>query len=58
MHIFRFIGSVVEEMKHVSWPNASQTRRDTGAVLTTSILFAIFFAIVDYAVQAGLQLLA
>ena len=42
MHIFRFIGSVVEEMKHVSWPNASQTRRDTSAVLTTSILFAIF----------------
>ncbi|GAK48141.1 preprotein translocase subunit SecE [Secundilactobacillus oryzae JCM 18671] len=58
MRFFRFLGSVVQEMKNVSWPNAKQTRRDTSAVVTTSVLFAIFFAIVDYLVQAGIQLLS
>ena len=45
-------------MKQVSWPGAKQTRHDTGTVVGISVLFAIFFAIVDWIVQFGLKFVA
>ncbi|KRK99947.1 hypothetical protein FD04_GL000071 [Secundilactobacillus odoratitofui DSM 19909 = JCM 15043] len=47
---------VKDEMKQVSWPNAKQTRKDTGSVISVAISMAIFLGIVDYLVQAGLKL--
>lgn len=49
--IFRFFGDVGREMKKVVWPDVSQTKRDTATVIGTSILFAIFFAIIDGLLQ-------
>lgn len=45
----KFIKSVFAEMKLVTWPTAKETRRDTFTVVATSILFAIYFAVVDWA---------
>ena len=45
-------------MKQVSWPGVKQTRHDTGTVVGISVLFAIFFAVVDWVVQYGLKFLA
>jgi preprotein translocase subunit SecE len=44
----KFIKSVVNEMKLVTWPTGKETRRDTSTVVLTSILFAIYFAAVDW----------
>ncbi|GLB47175.1 protein translocase subunit SecE [Philodulcilactobacillus myokoensis] len=52
-----FMHDVVLEMKKVVWPNAKQTRRDTSTVIGLSVMFAIFFAIVDSIVQYLLGLL-
>jgi len=45
----KFIKSVFAEMKLVTWPTAKETRRDTFTVVMTSILFAVYFAVVDWA---------
>ncbi|GEO75234.1 hypothetical protein FD30_GL001651 [Levilactobacillus namurensis DSM 19117] len=58
MRLFRFFKAVIQEMKQVSWPGAKQTRHDTGTVVGISVLFAIFFAIVDWIVQFGLKFVA
>ncbi len=44
----KFIKSVIQEMKAVTWPNARETRRDTSTVIMTSLLFAIYFAVADW----------
>ncbi|MFD1429034.1 MULTISPECIES: preprotein translocase subunit SecE [Lacticaseibacillus] len=51
----KFIKSVVAEMKAVTWPTASETRRDTTTVVITSLLFAIYFALADWAILALLN---
>ncbi|KRM71488.1 preprotein translocase subunit SecE [Lacticaseibacillus brantae] len=45
----KFIKSVFAEMKLVTWPTAKEARRDTFTVIMTSILFAVYFAVVDWA---------
>ncbi|MEJ6400217.1 preprotein translocase subunit SecE [Nicoliella lavandulae] len=57
MRLGKFLKSVGQEMKIVVWPNAKQTREDTSTVLGVSVLFAIFFAVVDSLVQLLLKLL-
>lgn len=49
--MFKFFKSVKEEMKQVSWPSGKQLRKDVIVVLETSILFAIYFAVVDFIVE-------
>ena len=44
--------------KDTTWLNAKETRRDTTTVVAMSIAFAVFFGVVDYAVQAVLSLVA
>ncbi|KRM54644.1 preprotein translocase subunit SecE [Lacticaseibacillus sharpeae] len=51
----KFLKSVIDEMKLVTWPTAKETRRDTSTVILTSILFAIYFAVVDWALIAILN---
>jgi preprotein translocase subunit SecE len=38
----KFIKSVFQEMKAVTWPNAKETRRDTSTVVMTSVLYSRF----------------
>ena len=56
MKMIKFLKSVVEEMKIVTWPNAKQTRKDTSTVVMTSVLYAIFFGVVDLAILKLLEL--
>lgn len=44
----KFLKSVVEEMKLVSWPTRKKLTKDVITVIQTTILFAIFFAVVDF----------
>lgn len=55
MRLIRFFKAVGQEMKQVSWPGVKQTRHDTGTVVGISIMFAIFFVVVDWVVQFGLK---
>ncbi|GAA6237292.1 MULTISPECIES: preprotein translocase subunit SecE [Apilactobacillus] len=54
MKLINFFKSVGTEMKLVVWPNKHQTRIDTSTVVGMSVVFAIFFAIIDWAIQSGL----
>ena len=47
MRLFKFLKAVKVEMKKVVWPNVPQTKRDTSTVIGTSVIFAIFFAVID-----------
>lgn len=55
MRLFRFFGSVKKEMKLVVWPTFKENRRDTWTVIMTSLMYAVFFALVDWALIALLQ---
>lgn len=57
MRFFRFLVGVKDEMKQVSWPNAKQTRKDTGSVIAVALSMAVFLGIVDWLVQIGLKLM-
>ena len=51
MRLFKFLKAVKVEMKKVVWPNVPQTKRDTSTVIGTSVIFAIFFAVIDGILQ-------
>ncbi|WP_010624855.1 preprotein translocase subunit SecE [Companilactobacillus versmoldensis] len=55
MRLFRFFGSVKKEMKLVVWPTWKENRRDTWTVIMTSLMYAVFFAVVDWALVEILQ---
>lgn len=57
MRFFKFLKSVKVEMTKVVWPNVAQTKRDTSRVIGTSILFALFFAVIDSVLQYLLKFL-
>lgn len=54
--MFKFLDSVREEMKIVTWPTGKQLRKDVSTVIQTTILFAIFFGIVDYLIALAIKL--
>ncbi|KPG69509.1 preprotein translocase subunit SecE [Enterococcus sp. RIT-PI-f] len=47
----KFLKSVVEEMKVVSWPSRKQLRRDTFVVIQTTLIFAVMFFVMDTLIQ-------
>lgn len=47
MKLFKFFGGVKDEMKLVTWPTAKENRKDSSTVIMTSILYGLFFAVVD-----------
>jgi preprotein translocase subunit SecE len=57
MKLIHFFGDVGREMKATTWPTRQETRHDTSTVVGMTVLFAIFFAIVDYGLQWILNLL-
>lgn len=42
-----FFGEVIDEMKKVEWSSGRELARDTGTVIETIAIFAVFFFIVD-----------
>lgn len=55
MKLFKFFGSVNKEMKLVVWPTFKENKRDTWTVIATSLMYAIFFAVVDWGLIKLLQ---
>jgi len=45
----KFLKSVVEEMKLVTWPTRKKLVKDVITVIQSTVLFALFFAVVDFA---------
>ncbi|GAB6092655.1 preprotein translocase subunit SecE [Furfurilactobacillus curtus] len=58
MHLWRFLKSVIAELKIVRWPTAKENRRDSSIVLLVSVMFALFFALIDWGMQALVTWLA
>ncbi|KRL56476.1 MAG: preprotein translocase subunit SecE [Furfurilactobacillus sp.] len=58
MHLWRFLKSVFAELKIVRWPTARENRRDSSIVISVSVAFALFFALIDWGVQALITWLA
>ncbi|MCM3741062.1 preprotein translocase subunit SecE [Oceanobacillus luteolus] len=54
--MFKFLKDVSREMKKVSWPTGKELRSYTVIVLSTVILMAIFFFIVDLGISSFLEL--
>lgn len=48
MKLFKFIKSVNAEMHKVVWPTAKENRRDTSTVISLTVFFILFFALVDW----------
>ena len=48
MKLTKFVKNVNAEMQKVVWPTAKETRRDTTTVVSLTIFFIIFFAIIDW----------
>ena len=48
----KFIKSVKDEMKQVTWPSGKQLRKDTLVVIETSIIFGVMFFVMDTAIQS------
>ncbi|MCH4177797.1 MAG: preprotein translocase subunit SecE [Streptococcaceae bacterium] len=51
----KFIKSVFQEMKKVTWPSRKQLYRDTKIVFGTSIIFAIILFIFDTSIKTVIQ---
>lgn len=47
----KFIKDTIAELKEVTWPTGKKLRKDVGIVIQTTLLFAIFFGVVDYALN-------
>ena len=53
----KFIKSVIDEMKRVTWPTEQQLRKDTIVVIETSIIFAVMFFVMDTVIENLLALI-
>ncbi|GFH41134.1 preprotein translocase subunit SecE [Lactococcus insecticola] len=52
--MFKFIGSIVAEMRLVSWPTWQEARRDFAMVVQYSIFFMFFVMIFDWIIKNGI----
>lgn len=53
----KFLKSVVDEMKQVTWPTGKELAKYTNTVVVTTILFGIFFAVVDFGITEAMSLI-
>ncbi|CAI3448599.1 preprotein translocase subunit SecE [Enterococcus cecorum] len=53
----KFIKSVIDEMKRVTWPTKQQLRKDTIVVIETSIIFTVMFFVMDTVIENLLALI-
>ncbi|WP_106450455.1 preprotein translocase subunit SecE [Trichococcus alkaliphilus] len=53
----KFLKSVTDEMKQVTWPTGKELAKYTNTVVVTTILFGIFFAAVDFGITETMDLI-
>lgn len=51
----KFIKSVIQEMKKVTWPSRTQLSRDTRIVFGTSIIFGLLLFVFDTSIKTAIQ---
>lgn len=51
--MFKFINSIVAEMRLVTWPTRSEAVKDFGMVIQYSIFFMLFIMIFDWLIKSG-----
>ncbi|MGB2992226.1 MAG: preprotein translocase subunit SecE [Paenisporosarcina sp.] len=54
-NISGFFGNVVSEMRKVSWPKRKELTRYTIIVLSTVVVMAIFFAVIDLGISEAVR---
>lgn len=54
--IMKFIKGVIDEMKIVTWPTKKKLGKDVVTVIQTTLMYAVYFGIVDFALTQVLQL--
>ncbi|WP_163138494.1 preprotein translocase subunit SecE [Bacillus subtilis] len=57
MRIMKFFKDVGKEMKKVSWPKGKELTRYTITVISTVIIFVIFFALLDTGISQLIRLI-
>ena len=55
MKLVQYLKESRQEMKKVVWPSRKETANHTLAVIFISLGVAAFFAVVDYALNLGLE---
>lgn len=55
--IRKFFSEIAREMRKVSWPKRGELIRSTATVLTTVILFSIFFGVLDLGISQLIRLI-
>lgn len=50
-----FFGNVVSEMRKVSWPKRKELTRYTVIVLSTVVVMALFFAVIDLGISEAVR---
>ncbi|GFH43522.1 preprotein translocase subunit SecE [Lactococcus hodotermopsidis] len=53
--MFKFIGSIVAEMRLVTWPTKREARRDFALVVQYSVFYAVVVMIFDWLINNGIQ---
>ena len=51
--MFKFINSIVAEMRLVTWPTRSEAVKDFGMVIQYSIFFMVYIMIFDWLIKSG-----
>ena len=54
-NISGFFGNVVTEMRKVSWPKRKELTRYTVIVLSTVVVMAVFFAVIDLGISEAVR---
>ncbi|MDX1770083.1 MAG: preprotein translocase subunit SecE [Planococcaceae bacterium] len=54
-NISGFFGNVVSEMRKVSWPKRKELTRYTIIVLSTVVVMALFFAVIDLGISEAVR---
>ena len=54
-NISGFFGNVVSDMRKVSWPKRKELTRYTIIVLSTVVVMAIFFAVIDLGISEAVR---
>lgn len=49
----KFLASVKDEMKKVTWPTGKKLRKDVIVVIETSLIFAVLFYLMDTGIQTA-----
>jgi preprotein translocase subunit SecE len=52
--MFKFINSIITEMRLVTWPTRSEAVKDFGMVIQYSVFFMVFIMIFDWLTKNGI----